>query len=188
MQRTLVLFSMMFVLLFSTACSSPEKDSTEGPIDEQEDTKKETTLQSREVEKEDEDALEKESKGVDPSMKQVQNQADMQAVMEELNLREFELEVEYADDREYEVEIEYHRDGEIEAEVEDEINGIEIKDDLEAFNYVLPYMQQLGISKGMDKQQVIDHLLEVFELDPNYKEFEVEIEFLDGTEFEIEDE
>lgn len=191
MNRLSILLSTLFVLLFATACSS--QDDATAPIDEDSDTQMQTEIESKDAPDAESDGSEEpegknKSTGESGKMEEAQNQADMQALMEELNIQEFELEVEYGDDLEYEVEIERHRDGKIEAEVEDQINGIEIDDDLAAFNYLLPYVQKLGISKGMEKQEVIDHVLEVFELDSNYEEFELEIEFNDGTELEIEDE
>src|SRR5699024_1009939 len=121
------------------------------------------------------------------ALDQAENEADMKKMMEELDFREFDLEVEYADDKEFDVEIDHQSDGRIEAEVDDEINGVHIEDDLEAFNYLYPYVNQLNIDKEMDKQDVIDQLLDVFSLEGDYVEFKVEFEFHDGTELKIKD-
>lgn len=174
------------MLFFVTACSNGEVTPSTDTDQKDEMT---TTIESEDIEEDnmdnEEDTPENDEQASSPDT--AQNQEDMKEIMEQFNFHEFELEVEYGD-KEYEVEIEHHSDGRVEAEVEDELNGIEINDDLEAFNHLLPYVKKLDVSIDMDKQAIIDHVLEVFELDTNYDEFEVEIEFNDGKELEIEDE
>src|SRR5699024_9938817 len=148
----------------------------------------ETEIDSKDVEEEADDEAATDADEQDRAdLEQAANEEDMKKMMEQLDFREFDLEVEYKDDKEFDVEIDHQSDGRIEAEVDDEINGVDIEDDLEAFNYLYPYVNQLKIDKEMDKQDVIDQLLDVFSLEENYVEFKVEFEFHDGTELKIKD-
>src|SRR5699024_5568268 len=104
-----------------------------------------------------------------------------------LSFTEFEIEISYGKDKEYEAEIERHSNGDIEAELEDELNGIEIDDDLKAFNEIYPNARKLNIQKDTEKQDVIDQVLKAFDLDSNYEEFEAEFKFEDGTKISFED-
>src|SRR5699024_9110325 len=87
----------------------------------------------------------------------------------------------------YEVEIERHDNGDVKAEIEDELTGEDIDNDLEAFNKLYPLVKQLEMEQATDKEDVIQQVLDVFDLEDDYEEFEVEIKFDDGTELSYED-
>ncbi|AXF56235.1 YusW family protein [Salicibibacter kimchii] len=107
---------------------------------------------------------------------------------ESLPYKEFELEVEYGDDVDYEADYEYEG-GDPEAEIEDERKDkeIEISGD-KALNELSHILPNIDIDENTSKDEGINVALDAFNLDSNYKELEIEIEFLDGKEMEIEDE
>src|SRR5699024_4299239 len=187
-RKSIVFVNIVFLFLFITACSNQDNQSTEG-----ENVGPSTSIESSDVEEDqtsdsdDADETEDEASTGNDDITNAQSQDDMKKLMEQLDFYEFELEVSYGDDKEYEIELEHHSNGDVEAEVEDELNGKDIDDDLEAFNYIYPKVKDLKVSKEMDKQEVIDAVLKAFGLDNNYEEFEVEFEFEDGTKLSFED-
>lgn len=186
MKKLTLICSTFIVLLFVTACGNDAPI----PADENIDTNLQTEIESRDAEPADDQEEINEAGEADEIASangKARNDEDMQKMMEQLDFHEFELEVEYGNNQEYEVEIEHHSDGRVGAEVEDELQDVFISDDLDAFNYLFPFVSKLNVSKDMDKQAIIDHVLAVFELDVNYQEFEVEFEFKDGSELKIED-
>lgn len=183
MKKMMLNCMMLLAILLFTACNNDQVDPT--PVDEDSESNMQTEIESRDVEPEDEE--EDSGDELDSSNEQAQNQEDMQKMMEQLDFHEFKLEVEYENDKDYTVEIEHHSDGRIDAEVEDELQDVFIKDDVDAFNYLFPLVSKLNVTKDMAKEDLIAHVLDVFELDANYKEFEVEFEFNDGSELEVED-
>lgn len=106
--------------------------------------------------------------------------------MGELNYVEFELEVKYNDDKEYEVELE-QKNNEVKAKLEDELKSINLKGE-EAFNTIYSQASKLTIEQNSDKDVIIKEVLEIFELNPDYNELEVEITFNDGVKIEVQDE
>lgn len=110
---------------------------------------------------------------------------DMQAKMDELDYTDFELEVDYGKNKEYEAKIEQDN-GKTTADLEDEINGEDLIGE-EAFNKIHPNVKKLTIDQGTDKQDALKQVLDAFDLDTNYKKFEMEITFKDGTKIEYED-
>ena len=121
------------------------------------------------------------------NLEEASSQDDMKEMVQALSFEEIEIEVEYDNNLVFEAEIDHHQNGDIDAEIEDEINGIDIDDDIEAFNYLYPYMKQLDISQDSDRDDVINQVLDVFELDKDYKQIEIEVSFEDGVEIEFED-
>lgn len=186
MKKALMMFSSLFLIIGVTACG--QSDNT---IDSEEDSaNQEMTEDNNETEGDENTAADDEADGddtVDQSDDAAQNQDDMKDMMSELDFDEIEVEISYGKNKEYEAEIEHHDNGDIEAEVEDEINGEDIEDDVKAFNSIFPKAKKLNISKDMEKQDVIDQVLEAFELDADYEEFEVEFTFDDGTKLSVED-
>ena len=114
------------------------------------------------------------------------NQEDMQSKMDELDYTEFNLDVDYANQKKYEVELEKNSDNSTEAEIDDSINDVKKKGS-EAFDELYPLVKQLTIVQETTKEEAINEVLKVFNLEDNYKEFELEITFTDGTKIEFED-
>ncbi|MGD7055197.1 YusW family protein [Sutcliffiella horikoshii] len=90
----------------------------------------------------------------------------------------FDLEVEYEDGVNYEAE--YEAEGNGEAEIEDNINEVSLKGD-EAYTELSPRLEQLKFDNSAEQQEVVAQVLEVFELKDDFKEFELEVTFEDGT-------
>ncbi len=57
----------------------------------------------------------------------------------------------------------------------------------EAFEQIYSQLEQVTLDKDSSKEEVIDTILQAFELDSDYDEFEVELIFHDGTKLEYED-
>ncbi|MCM3617157.1 YusW family protein [Sutcliffiella horikoshii] len=96
----------------------------------------------------------------------------------------FDLEVEYENNVKYEAE--YEAEGNGEADIEDDLNDVSIKGD-EAYAELSPLLEQLNIDSNSDDQDVMSQVLEVFGLQDDYKEFELEITFGDGTKKKYEE-
>src|SRR5699024_12484996 len=107
----------------------------------------------------------------------------MKSKMDELDYVDFELEVDYGQDKEYEAEIE-QKEGNVKADLEDEINGEDLNGQ-EAFDKIYPLVDKLTISKDTEKEDVIEEVLEVFDLDDDYRELELEFTFSDGVKTEF---
>lgn len=110
---------------------------------------------------------------------------DMRQQMEELPFTKFEIGIEYSGDIEYEAEIKL-RNNQVEAELENEIEGVYMKGP-EAFDIIFPIVKELNIEKDTEKSEVINSTLDAFGLDHDYVEYELEIEYDDGTKVEFED-
>lgn len=110
---------------------------------------------------------------------------DMKAKMDELDYSDFELEVDYDPDQEYEAKVE-QKEGNVKADLEDEINGEELNGQ-EAFDKIYPLVKQLTISKDTEKEDAIAEVLEAFDLEDDYRKFELELTFSDGVKMEFED-
>lgn len=177
-----ITISVLLFALFLTACGQDnEQNNSMGESGNIENNSSEDLLNEEDAK----DTDHQEGESTAPS--KANNQEDMKKMMEELNFTEIEVEISYGKDKEFEFEIEHHSNGDIEAEVEDELNGIDIDNDLEAFNHVYPNVKKLEIDQGTDKQEVIKQVLEAFDLKDNYEEFEVEFKFEDGTKLSYED-
>lgn len=105
--------------------------------------------------------------------------------MESLEYIDFELAVEYTDEQEYEADLELDNNR-VEAKLEDDLNGVEIEGD-GAFDEIYPLVEQLTIDQNTSKEDVIQQIIDVFDLPSDYNEFELEITFKDGTKKEYND-
>lgn len=112
--------------------------------------------------------------------------ADEVAKMNNLDYIDFELQVEYAGHKEYEAELELSHDNRVKAEIEDDLNGVKTKGS-QAFDELYPLVEQLTITSSTPKEEAIQEILKVFNLESNYEQFEAEIKFKDGTKIEFED-
>lgn len=94
--------------------------------------------------------------------------------------RDYSLEVEYND---YEVEVDYERkEGMVQAKYVNKKTGKKIKGPDAA---LLIESKLLTIDYGAGEEDIINTILSNLNLDSNYREFELEIDFVDGREFEI---
>ena len=90
----------------------------------------------------------------------------------------FDLDVEYKGNKKFEAE--YEAEGIGEAEIKDTINDKSLKGD-EAYQELSPLLEQLKIDANSNEQEVITQVLEVFNLEKDYTEFELDVTFADGT-------
>ncbi len=110
----------------------------------------------------------------------------MREKMAELNFSEIEIDVEYQGGKEYEAEIDLDRNEPILAKVEDDLNNVYLRG-REAFDHIFERASKLDLTSNSTKQQVIDQVLDVFNLPNDYIKLDVEIEFDDGKKVDIED-
>src|SRR5699024_4809232 len=179
MRKVIVLFSAIFMVLFLAACSTDDGadsgDDNDVPTAEDEAENTDEQDQADDDNNDIDESVEgEEDKDVDDSQ-QAEDQADMKKLMDDLNTDELDIEISYGSDQEYEVEIDHHDNGDIGADVEDEVSGEDLDNDLDAFNKLYPLVKQLEIEQDTDKEEVIQQVLDVFDLEDNYEKFEVEI-------------
>lgn len=110
----------------------------------------------------------------------------MREKMAELNFSEIEIDVEYRGGKEYEAEIDQDRNEPILAKVEDDLNNVYLRG-REAFDHIFERASKLDLTSNSTKQQVIDQVLDVFNLPNDYIKMDVEIKFDDGKKIDIED-
>ncbi len=104
---------------------------------------------------------------------------------EELNFGMFTLNAEYEDGK-YEVEYEYN-DGDPEAKINDTRGDEEeITEGEEALGELEEMLPELELSNESTDNEIIAEVVNVFELEVDYEELKVEIEFLE-TQLEVED-
>lgn len=96
--------------------------------------------------------------------------------------KKFDLDVEYKDNKKFEAD--YETVGNGEAEIEDTVNDKTLKGD-DAYKELSPLLEQLKIDANSDEQEVVTQVLEVFSLEKDYTEFELEVTFADGTSKEF---
>ncbi|MEK4628889.1 MAG: YusW family protein [Solibacillus sp.] len=95
------------------------------------------------------------------------------------NFTHFDLDVEYPNKRTYDVEYENETAG-AEAKIEDELNN-KITQGNEAMNTLIPIFESLTFDHTTADAQVIDEVLQKFNLSELYFEFDLEVKFTDGT-------
>ncbi len=105
-----------------------------------------------------------------------------------LGFYKFDLEIESDDDDELEVEFEVYRSGQMQAEVEIEVGDrkeLELEGQA-ALDYLLPILENLDIDASMSRQQIVDRVIEAFDWNYGYDEFELEVKFSDGNHIDFE--
>lgn len=179
-----LMFAMSILLVgFLAACGGSNNNTDDAPTDSE---------QNEEVQKDKGNDVIDSNKDTDDSDTTNKDDdatngpSDKDAKMKDLEFAEIELEVEYNNGEQYEAEIEKKSSGEYTSELDDEINNTHLKGD-EAFDHIYSLLEKITITKDTSKDEVIDQILQAFELDGDYDEFEVEITFHDGTEMEYED-
>lgn len=182
MKKVYTLLLMFALSLVLVACGSETDDKSEGTTEQETENNDQSSGLDVETEKEESDKNETTDNESDDA-----DENDEVALMKKLQYKEFELEVDYHNDKEYEAELELKHDNQVKAQIEDELNDRELEGS-EAFEELYPIVEGLTIDQGTSKEDAIKEVLKAFSLDEDYKEFELEIEFHDGTEVEFEDE
>lgn len=186
MKKISILLSMFALSLLLVACgSTSEKPSDDTTGQQQESNHNDQTTDSKgEVENDKtEDGKTEDSKATDAERN---SDSDEVSLMKKLAYKEFELEVEYNDGKEYEAKLELKHDDRVKAKIEDELNNHEIEGS-QAFDELYPIVESTTIEQGTSKEEAIKQVLDAFSLDENYKDFELEIDFHDGTKLEFQD-
>ncbi|WP_078380363.1 YusW family protein [Sutcliffiella halmapala] len=106
------------------------------------------------------------------------NPEENQGVQTGHSFKKFDLEVKYRDNVKYEADFEAEGNGE--AEIEDDITNKKLKGD-EAYQELSPKLEQLKFDPNSEDQEVLTQVLEVFGLQDDFTEFELEVTFADGT-------
>lgn len=94
----------------------------------------------------------------------------------------FDLDVDYGNFKSFEVEYENETDG-MEAKIEDEVNNRTIKGD-EAFQEMQSRFENFKFTKDSSTDEVIAEVMKSFDLKEDYKQFDLEIKYADGTQKE----
>lgn len=163
----------LFILSNLIACGTANNNEVEEPLNND-------TNEVSEIENNDTTSEEATNEEMHPDQDFIISQ------MERLPFTEFELEVKYDNDLEYEVELERKSNGHYKVEFEDDINSIKLKG-TEAFEHIFPIISDLTFTKESDKDEIIENVLSVFDLDDHYDTFELEVKFNDGFEVEYKD-
>lgn len=95
------------------------------------------------------------------------------------NFTHFDLDIKYADNISYEVDYE-NEASRAEATIDDEVNKSKVEGN-EATNILVPIFESFTFDATTDSDAVIDEVLQKFNQPANYLEFELEIQFADGT-------
>ncbi|MGE8077737.1 YusW family protein [Peribacillus loiseleuriae] len=111
-----------------------------------------------------------------------QDQIQNTELASNVKFKEFELDVEYADGKEYSADVDT-MGSYMEASIKDEVNGERIYGD-DAMNQLKTKFDQLTFTKDTSDNEVIKEVLQVFKLDENYQDFELDVHFDDGTKKE----
>ena len=192
MKRLLLLLGMSIFAFGLVACGTSDDDTSKKDDSNDNATEKTDNNASDDTANEEDDYTDNESGQEDDADTNADKEDDessdtssMESKMKELDYKEFDLEVEYANHKEYEAEIEQDH-GKIESSLEDELNNVDVEGQ-EAFDKIYPNVKELDIEKDTEKSEVISQILKAFDLKDNYKEFEVEITFNDGSKLEVED-
>lgn len=190
MKKTLIIVNTCLLIVFLAACGTQNNSTNEPPKNNPtENNKTAGDIQQDNTQQNDtqHDESQNEPNREDTNTTDAKSQDDMKNMMEALNFKEIEIEISYGHDKEYNAEIEHHDNGDVQAELEDELNGIEINDDIEAFNAIYPKAKQLDITQQTSKEDVIQQVLSAFDLENNYEKFKVKIKFNDGKKVSFED-
>lgn len=107
--------------------------------------------------------------------------------MAELDFTKFDLEIDYGPNKKFDFDYEQKSDnGNYKAELYDEIHDKKLKG-LEAFQALYTQMKDLNLNANTTKEEAIPKILQVFQLSPDYTNFDLEYTLKDGTKVDIED-
>ncbi|WP_144510291.1 YusW family protein [Bacillus sp. FJAT-22090] len=117
---------------------------------------------------------------------EVKNAPTEDKIVSEFGFRSFDLEVDTPDHKEA-IEASFDIDiSETEAEYVNRIEPKDLKGD-KAYKELEPIFKELGLTKDMKKDEVIEKVSQAFEVE-DYTKFNLEVEFPDGDEKEYKDE
>jgi len=100
------------------------------------------------------------------------------------NFTDFDLDVDYGNNQEYDVDYDNEPNG-MEAEIKDDKGNTRLKGD-KAFAVLSPIFESLTFDQNTPNEEVISEVLNAFSLDENYRSFELEVQFTDGTKKEYQ--
>lgn len=176
------LFIMLIPILLIVACQS-DNEPPEKEVDDR--SKAEQSASDNNVDEGSEETTDESGETEGGADEELDHAEYMDTKMEALNFYEFELDVEYMDGKEYELDIEKDDNRPYEAKIEDELNDVYLQG-REAFDEIFPKIEQLQISNDSEQVDVVEQVLNIFDLPDNYKKFEIEVTFNDGSELDFE--
>lgn len=173
MERKNLLFLIFFSMLFLVGCNNDQVTEVPDNAPVENDDGKMDMSGKRD-----------ENQTKDPTQK-TENQVNTNTEQELFPFTSFDLDVKYDGNREFDVDYENDREG-MEAELKDEINNEHLRGD-EAFERIRPIFESFTFTKDTPMEEVISEVLQAFNLEDNYIEFDLDIDFSDGTERDYED-
>ncbi|PRO65644.1 YusW family protein [Alkalicoccus urumqiensis] len=176
-------YMLLTSVVFLGACGSENVEPVEN-----EGTEDTTEVQEDDVTTSEEVNPEEENEALEDSEQPLEEEeTDTQDWFEDLDFDEVQVEAEY-EDGSYDADYEYNG-GEPEAEIEDSRGGESIdlsgQDALDEMQLVLP---ELDVTPETSEEELQQAVLEAFGLEDDYQELDIDIEFRDDEELEMEDE
>ncbi|WP_338653320.1 YusW family protein [Sporosarcina psychrophila] len=115
----------------------------------------------------------------------VKNAPTNEEIQSEFGFRSFDLDIDTVKKRDA-IEASFDLDmSEIEAEYKNKLNNIKLSGD-KAYSELQPIFKELGLTTDMSREEVIEKVSKAFGAE-DYAEFDLEIEFTDGSEQEFSD-
>ncbi|MDG5471027.1 YusW family protein [Jeotgalibacillus sp. ET6] len=96
----------------------------------------------------------------------------------------FDLEVDY-EGTENDFELEYEVDKNVEAVYEDQRNALTLAGD-DAYQEIEPVLSEFDFTADTPDEEIVQAVIEKFEIEEGFDSIEIEVAFEDGTEKEIE--
>jgi len=183
MKKFITLFAVSFILLFAAACNSQMDDS--GIQDDNESLETSKNNVEENVDDVEGEAGIDESESTQEAEPAQDDDQYMRKKLAEVDFRDIEIEVDYAQGKEFEAEIDYHENKPVKAKVENELNN-ELMSGKEAFDFIFDRVSDIDFSSGRSDADIIADVIAAFDLPEDYVKIEIEVEFNDGTEREVE--
>lgn len=101
----------------------------------------------------------------------------------QFTFKTFDLEVDYVDRVSYEVEFNQTKNN-IKASIKD-LDQQKVTGE-KAYNQLSPRFQEMSFDEDSTEEEVIEEVIEILDLNPTYKEFELDITYKNGIEKEYE--
>lgn len=94
---------------------------------------------------------------------------------------DFDLDVDYPDQDDA-LQVSYEEDRDlVESEYENKLTNENLEGN-DAFDIIEPLLAQLELTTDMSDEEVINKVIEVFEIESNYESIEIDVEYPDGTD------